>query len=320
MELIIKPTALCNFDCKFCSAYKMNVMHSGNKVPEKIKELIERMKPQTLIVTGGDPLMVEPEYFYELYEIGKCPISPTTNLKGFYMNPEKWKDLFNEPWFNVTTSFNYGNTRMWDSNTVFDETMFRKVMEKYSKYVNKCLPMFIGVIDYDNEKYAVDHARLAKDLGTKCKLNNALPIGRQETAYPRYKMFQIYLDIIDAGLGNYEINCIDRRIMRCPYNIEGFCGSSIRSCYVDKDGELHVFRCEDEMELEGAELTKDEDIFQERISTRPDTVISKSCYSCELFRLCNNCRTNRRISMNEPNYCEEMHELLPRLIETGWRL
>ena len=320
MQLIIKPTALCNFDCKFCSAYKMDVLHSPKRVQDKIVELIEKMKPNTVIVTGGDPLMVDPEYYYHLHEVCKCHISPTTNLKGFYKDPLKWKDLFNEDWFNVTTSFNYGDARMWDSTTVYDEKMFRDVMNVYAQYVHKCLPMFIAVIDENNEKYALDHPRLAKELGTKCKINNAIAMGRQETSYPRYKLFQIYIDIIEAGLDPYEINCIDRRIMRCPFNIEGLCSSCIRSCYVDNAGKLHVFRCEDEMSFEGTEITSEEEIFQEPHTCSTAKVISNNCYSCELFRLCNGCRTNHRISNDDPNYCKEMHKLLPKIIETGWRL
>ena len=192
-------------------------------------------------------------------------------------------------------------------------------MNLYAKYVNKHLPMFIGVIDYDNEKYALDHPKLAKELGTKCRLNNMIAMGRQKTSYPRYKMFQIYLDIIDAGLGDYEVNCSDRRIMRCPFNIEGYCSSSIRSCYVDNAGNLHVFRCEDEMAM-GIELLSEDEIFQEIKPCSPTNIISPDCYSCELFRLCNNCRTNYRISRDDPEYCEEMKKLLPRLLETGWRL
>lgn len=319
MQLIIKPTALCNFDCKFCSAYKMDVLHSGKKVPDQIVELIKRMKPESIIITGGDPLMVEPEYYYELHNISHCSLSPTTNLKGFYNNPEKWKDLFNEPWFNVATSFHYGDTRMWDPNTVYDEKMFMDVMDRFAKYVNKPLPCFIAVIDYDNEKYALDHPRLAKKLGTMCKLNNMIAMGRQKTSYPRYKLFQIYLEIIYAGLGNYETNCKDRKIMRCPFNIDGYCSSSIRSCYVDNNNELKVFRCEDEMSL-GLQLLSDDEIFEEVKPRLPSNVISKECYSCELFRVCNNCRTNFRISKDDPVYCEEMKKLIPSLIETGWRL
>jgi MoaA/NifB/PqqE/SkfB family radical SAM enzyme len=319
MELIIKPTSLCNFDCKFCSAYKMDILDSRDKVPEPIVELINKMKPSTLIITGGDPLMMEPEYYYNLHELCDKHISLTTNLKGFYQNPEKWKNLLNEQWIGIATSFHYGDTRMWDPDTVYDESMFKNVMETYSKYINKPLPAFISVIDYDNEKYALDHPRLAKELGTMCKINNMVAMGRQKTSYPRYRLFQIYLDIIDAGLEEYEVNCIDRKIMRCPFNVDGFCGSSIRSCYVDCSGKLHVSRCEDEMAI-GIELSSDDEIYQSCNPCMPKTVIRDECYSCELFRLCNCCRTNYRISVDDPIYCEEMKKLLPRLIETGWRL
>ena len=201
MHLIIKPTGLCNFNCKFCSAHNLDIKHpSDHKVPDKIKNLILKLKPDSLIITGGEPLMVQPDYYYELHKIRNCPISITSNLKDFFNNPNKWANLFKEEWFGVATSFNYGYTRMWDKHHVYNEEMFIKVMDMYRKYVSNDIPIFLAVIDENNKDTVIDHVLLAKRLGTQAKLNSAIGAGLQGNTYQRYNMFKHYLDIIYLGL------------------------------------------------------------------------------------------------------------------------
>lgn len=319
MQLIIKPTGLCNFNCKFCSAGNLSIYHpADNKVPQQIKDLITDLKPQSIIITGGEPLMVSPEYYYDLHDFYPCHISPTSNLKGFYMNPDKWTPLFNEPWFTPTTSFNYGDTRMWDKNTVYDEEMFTKVIELYKERTGAPPPTFIAVIDDDNEHLVLDHVRLAKKLGMKVKLNNAIAMGFQGVTYQRYKMFAQYLKVIEAGLGDYEWHCANKDLGLCPHNINMLCESCIRCCFVDREGNLHVGSCEDEISV-GIEFPASRynlGVSKEVID--PDDFIEPECAYCELFRLCNACRSNRRNAKTDPKYCEEMSKLKDKIIETGW--
>ena len=110
-----------------------------------------------------------------------------TNLKEFYLNTDIWSEIFRRNNIRVCTSFNYGNTRMWDKDTVYDEVMFRKVMNLFGERIG-WLPMFISVIDYDNEWSINKTIELAKNLGTQCRLNNAMKLGRQGVYYPRAKM------------------------------------------------------------------------------------------------------------------------------------
>lgn len=323
MELIIKPTGHCNFNCTFCSASCLDIQHPENKkVPEILKDYINKIKPNGFIITGGEPLTVDPEYYYDLHNnYSDIPISITSNLKDFYLNPEKWKDLFNSEWFNVATSFNYGDSRRWDKNTVFTEEMFIKVMEKWDKYVNDNRPPFLAVIDDHNEDTALDHVYLAKRLETKVKLNNAIAVGSQSTTYPRYKMFQIYLKIIDLGLDEYELNCSDRNKSRCPRNIFMDCITNIRCCYIDKNNHLHVSICDEQLSW-GHELLGD-DIYPDKVKIKkllPNECINDKCYSCDLFHLCNGCHTNRQEAKKDPNYCDEMKKIEDGIIKSGWLL
>lgn len=322
MELIIKPTGRCNFNCKFCSASNMNIHHPvDNKVPEKIANLIKENEPNCIIVTGGEPLMVDPDYYYDLHSISNVGISITSNLKDFYINPEKWVKLFNEEWFNITTSFNYGNGRMWDSKTVYTEDLFLKVLDKFKKYINKPIPTFIAVIDYDNESTVFDHVYLAKKLGTCVKLNNAIGVGKQSVSYPRYKMYRHYLDILKEGLGDYEINCLERNTPKCPKNINMLCESVIRCCYINNEGDLKVGTCDEQVAF--GNFLSDEKISCKTVIPTKINIkdfIKPECAYCELFRLCNGCNTNRHIAKLDPNYCIEMKKLEQEIIDAGWKL
>ena len=63
MELVLKPTYKCNFHCTFCSSNKLPKTEIDFKVlTSKILEL----KPKTIIVNGGDPLMMPPSFYYDL--------------------------------------------------------------------------------------------------------------------------------------------------------------------------------------------------------------------------------------------------------------
>ena len=324
MHLIIKPTGRCNFNCKFCSAHGLDINHpSDGKVPEKIKELINKLKPNSLIITGGEPLMVDPEYYYELYDIAKCPISATTNLKDFYYHPEKWAGLFKEKWFSIATSFNYGNTRMWSPTEVYTEELFIKVMDKYKEYVGGRLPIFLAVIDESNEDTIIDHVLLAKRLGTQVKLNNAISAGLQSKTYQRYQIFKHYLKIIEMGLSDYEYYCSARHLDECPRNINHFCSTSLRCCYLDNDGKLHVATCDEQLSL-GHEIPEELIVPESRVPVSevldPSEYITPECPCCNLFSLCNGCRTNRDGAKQDPNYCKEMKKLEDKIIETGWLL
>ncbi|MCM1215370.1 MAG: radical SAM protein [Lachnospiraceae bacterium] len=322
MELIIKPTGLCNFSCEFCSAHGMDIQHpSDGHVPQQIKDLIKKLKPNGLIITGGEPLMVSPEYYYELHDIAHCPIAPTTNLKDFCLNPDKWAPLFKEDWFNITTSFNYGETRRWSPDKVYTEHDFIHVLAQLRAYTGKSIDSFIAVIDESNEEFAHDHVDLAKTLGCKVRLNGAIGVGKQGKTYPRYKMMKIYLEIIDNDMDQYECNCFERTQGKCPWNIGLRCQNCIRCCYVDNSGKLHVGTCDERMSM-GIELLEDQIIPTtcEETPINPQEYIKPECAYCELCRLCNGCHTNRQEAKKDPDYCEEMKKLEDQIIDAGWIL
>ena len=74
-------------------------------VSSELKEALEKISPSCIIVTGGDPLCVSPEFYEELLSLGSWKMSFTTNLKDYYENPGKWDSIFKNPRVGVCTSF-----------------------------------------------------------------------------------------------------------------------------------------------------------------------------------------------------------------------
>ena len=90
MELIIKPTELCNFKCTFCSSTKIAKHKSDLLSHDYIFRFLNRFPDTTtIIVNGGDPLMIEPDYYWKIIDYLdenklSTSIALTTNLWPFY--------------------------------------------------------------------------------------------------------------------------------------------------------------------------------------------------------------------------------------------
>lgn len=320
MELIIKPTGRCNFNCTFCSSANLDIAHPTS-VPDPIKELIKKLKPNNIIVTGGEPLTINPEYYLELQELSNCHIGFTSNMKDFYLHPEKWERIVKDPNFGFITSFNYGDTRRWDEETPYTEEKFMEVTKLFKEVSGKPSLPFIAVIDESNEHLALDHVYLAKKLNTMVKLNGATKIGRCGKNYPKYKMIQTYLKIIELGLDDYEMTCHDRELGRCAFNINFLCHTGTRCCYVDTSGKLHYGICDDELSA-GVEIPMDTNFPLDihPIIPKKDEYIHDKCIYCELFRFCHGCPAHRVHAKEFPEHCDEMLKMKDELIRTGWAI
>ena len=96
MDLIIKPTEACNFKCTFCSSTDIDPNEVGLLDLDYIYRFLKRYPDtNTIIVNGGDPLMVKPQYYHDLIahldeHDYPASISFTSNLWPFLMRPEKF--------------------------------------------------------------------------------------------------------------------------------------------------------------------------------------------------------------------------------------
>lgn len=321
MDIILNPTNRCNFKCEFCAA--SNLM-SSNQESKIVVRLLKKYKDKLgqIIINGGDPLMMDPSYYFDLLKFVKSldhyvSISLTTNLYDFYLQPNKWEELFKDKHIGVITSFQYGTKRKMGNGRVFDEAMFRKVLDLF-EYRIGYKPNFIAVIDKTNEFSVLPTIRLAKQLGIKCKLNKAIVSGRQTDYYPRYTIYKHYIDIIDHDLYEYEMNC--ELLYKFFSDAPTYCPID-RDCYKNLrvlNPDYSMTTCSYTAENYDKKFSVGKD--DSNINTFPkkyDT-ITKNCRQCQWFKLCNSCRIYiKEVKENNDceNYCKEMQSILPVLKE-----
>ena len=99
MQLIIKPTSKCNFNCSFCSARNLKIENTS-KVDERIKTYIKEVCPKNVIITGGEPLCASPDWYKDLLNLGDFSISITSNL----YNIDGWDFLLGNPYLSLINS------------------------------------------------------------------------------------------------------------------------------------------------------------------------------------------------------------------------
>lgn len=321
MDIILNPTNRCNFKCEFCAA--SNLMQSDQE-SEIVKRILKQYKDKLgqVIINGGDPLMMDPSFYFDLLDYLKTldhyvSISLTTNLYDFYKRPNRWEELFKDKRIGVITSFQYGNKRKIGNGRVFDESLFMKIIDLFN-YKIGYKPNFIAVIDQSNEYSILPTIRLAKNMGIKCKLNKAIVSGRQTDYYPRYTIYKHYIDIIDNGLQEYEMNCeLLYKYFKgfptyCP--IDRDCYKNLRVLNPDYSMTTCSYTAEN-YTREFAVGSKDSNT-----ETFPNTYdsIKKECRKCPWFNLCNSCRIYiKEVKENKDttNYCKEMKKILPVLKE-----
>lgn len=340
MDLIIKPTERCNFKCTFCSSTHITDDKSMELDLEYIYKFLERFpETNTIIVNGGDPLMMDPQYYWDLIAHldsinSRCSISFTSNLWPFYKNPNKWKELFNHPRMGITTSFQYGGGRLKGDLSEFTEEDFWKCSDAMLEHCGY-RPDFIAVITEENEHLAIKNVELAKRMGVECKLNYAfssgppvkfknIMMGQEGKPYMLAKIYQLYVKVWQAGLTEWEFNTkqMVRRLRGegtcCPQNRD--CDSGIRTLQPSGDyyscgafGDDRLFPIDFQKEMTGAK--------QFPIKLVPELqTLKQACYECPMFSICNGCRKTikdlKDYDMVE-SHCKTMKALAPAIIEAN---
>lgn len=341
MDLVIKPTEMCNFRCTFCSSTSISDDKGDIVSLEDIKQFLMRYpETRTIIVNGGDPLMMPPSYYLELlafldeHEL-ETIVSITSNLWPFYKKPDRWMEVFSHRKFAYMTSFQFGDKRLKGDYTPFTQEEFWAVSDLM---LERCgyRPDFISVIDEDNEDTVLDTVRLAKEMGVDAKVNYAMAsgpvvtqknnftMGNEGSLYLLAHMYEKYLDIWRAGLSDWEYNT--RQMMRkirgeltaCP--LSRSCDQGIRtmqpsgryySCPAMADDDL--YRIDFQEEMEGGKvhpLQEDPELF----------TMKDSCFGCPMFGICNGCkktiRDHKRLGLVE-KHCYKMKQLAPEIIEAN---
>lgn len=328
MELIIKPTEACNFKCTFCSSTDITDEKTKVLDLDAIYAFLTRYpNTQTIIVNGGDPLMVHPEYYWEILKYLEqnkldTTLSFTTNLWAFYKKPAMWTELFLHPKVGVATSFNYGDSRRITEKEIFTEDIFWSVSNKFLELVGY-RPDFISVITEENENTAIDNVRLARDMSVECKLNYAMSSGAQGKPYQLSKIYEIYTEVYELGLWPWEYNTkqmmqrLDGKATSCPQSRS--CDEGIRclqpsgdyySCGSFGDDRLYPINFYDEV-IEGKLATP--------LQTAPELIsLKEECFTCPMFKICNGCRKTvhdmKKAGIVEP-HCKLMKTIAHRIID-----
>ena len=330
MDLIVKPTELCNFKCSFCSSSKITFEDNTATLDlNKIFKFLKRFPDtQTIIVNGGDPLMMKPNYYWKIIEfLDKhdlpATISLTTNLYPFLMKPMKWKELFNHPRVGVATSFQYGGGRLKGDYSEFTEEDFWKCSDAMLEHVGY-RPSFIAVIVEENEDTHIKTVELAKKMDVVCKVNYAMASGSQSAPYQLSKIYERYVEIWKAGLSNWEHNTQQMMVRLrgestiCPQTRT--CDSGIRTLQPEGD----YYSCG----AFGDDLDKAIDFDYEMsggFSTPLATDLSlmslkNACYTCPMFEICNGCKKTikdlKQHNMVE-DHCKHMKTLALDIIKAN---
>lgn len=336
MDLIIKPTQRCNFACTFCSSTKIAKSNkkSDDLDQEKIKKFLKRF-PDTkrIIVNGGDPLNMEPDYYHEILDYInahnlKTELRLITNLWDWYKNPDKWNPLFKRKNVYIGTSFNLGDTRRITPDRVFTKNIFLDVMYKFKNEFNY-FPNFIAVITEDNKHEAIDTVKVAQELNSECQINYAVASGRQGKPFPIGYIYNIYLDIYEAGLMEFEFHTkqMIKRLQgnlntTCPQNRK--CDEGIRNLQPKSDSGYEYGSCGafgDDQEY-GIDFDKEmSGKFFKPLQSSPELSYQKEeCLSCPNFNICNGCyktvRDLKKHNMVEES-CREMKKFRQRAIDLG---
>lgn len=337
MELVLKPSVACNFKCTFCSSTELSEDPKDQVSVSEVEAFIRRFPDtETIVVNGGDPLMMPVQYYWDIIEVLdrlECPatLSITTNLWPFYKKPEMWAPLFRHPRVGVTTSFQYGGGRRKGDYTVFTEEDFLACSDAMLEHVGY-RPDFIAVIDRSNEDTVIQTVELAKRLGVECKLNYATASGTEvdvgkyvmgniNNLYTVGEMYRHYVTIWDAGLAEWEHNT--REVAKklkgldttCPLARE--CDTGIRTLQPGGGyyscghfGDIQKYPIDFKREMAG-------EFFRPLQQPELDSM-KQSCYTCPLFGLCNGCKKTihdtKRLGLVE-THCQHMKTLAPKLIE-----
>lgn len=340
MELIIKPTEKCNFKCTFCSSTKITEDKSAELDLEHIYTFLKRYpETNTIIVNGGDPLMMEPEYYWSILNYldeNDLPatLSFTSNLWPFYKNPDKWVDLFRHPRVGITTSFQYGGGRLKGDLTEFSEEDFWNVSNMMLEKVGY-RPDFISVITEENAHDAIKNVELAKKMGVECKLNYAfssgppvkfknIVMGQEGKPYVLADIYEIYVKIHQLGLTEWEFNTkqMVKRLRGnatiCPQNRN--CDEGIRALQPSGDyyscgafGDDRQYPIDFKQEMSGKKILPIR--FQPELQSLKD-----ECFTCPMFQICNGCRKTIK-DIKEYNlveyHCSKMKTLAPEILKAN---
>lgn len=309
--MIVRVTTRCNFKCEFCSASEM----AGKTLsPDAVVSAVKKYQPESVTLEGGDPLVLPPSYFEELFS-KLLAVDPnlkfgvTTNLWNWYKNPGKW-DVLKKYKAHICTSFQYGGKRKITDSRPLTEEIFVDMMTKW-RDLNGYAPGFIAVIDDDNADSVLKTVKLAKHIKTYCKVNPLFVSGRATSAYPWDKMLGHYADIVEAGLAYWEDNAY--QLAKLSLNtVSSLMCPIVPNCeksFVVLNPDETIHHCTTDVSTNGAQPNVI------KFYKKDTPIVSEDCLACDWFAYCNTCRVYRQEikAYKTPEYCARVRDAMNRI-------
>jgi len=279
MFLAVKNTGRCNKSCWYCSDCSPVDMDK-----ERVLELYQQKNPNSMLLIGGEPMILGVDYYKWLLDNG-VKFAMQTNLT-----------LYNSEWDKVFTHPNFTGLSVSGDKEQESTFLTKLVMLQEST----TLKPLVLVILWSKE-LALKWYEYAKLFGFPLKFNYLLPIGRlkgREISLSGY--FDIMTDLVEVWDPAVEVEPVSSLY-------EYFRGSNTRVCpYTDcLHGQVDILSVEPDgaeffcCALSSLRMTKEE-FLSKHFSLDPN------CLVCDYYQLCRGCIVRNSMINGDPSYCKSI--------------
>lgn len=318
MNLIIKMTNACNFNCNYCSVGNISSNSNLNveyvkKFIDGTKELLDYKQDKTLNVLwhGGEPLLISIDVYRELQDYIKnslkgIDVKFSLQTNGSLIN-NQWIEFFKE--YNISPGISLdGYKELHDVNRLdkLGNKTFDKVVENIEFLMKNGITP--GILMVLNTAEAIDINKLYEFLAElKCpaKIHAVFPAGRAEDRTDLDDLFMKYVDTLielfklginDDRIVNIEpLNSLftsiveDIPALECSHS--GKCGIDFMCLHEDgavsfcgRNDASREFMYGNIVDSNPLQLYLSE--FAKQIRNRDEFIKSSDCGKCKYFNLC----------------------------------
>lgn len=356
MQVIIKLTTACNFQCVYCSEGDKEVQYLDyamiKKLIDELPEVLDTCgeKNIELLWHGGEPLLVKREFLEQCMEYA-CQVLKDYHLQ-FLMQTNGY--LIDEAWINTFKKYDIGvgisldgykelhdaNRQTKDGKDTFD-TIIQNIRRMKSEELS------VGTLMVLNTENEVDVEQLYKFLRTELvsvKIHPVIPCGRaakienSELIYDRYisllkALYYKYLEdetalVLDPLSELIQAILYEIPVRECSFN--GTCGTYFLSLYTDgtigfcgrsETAEKFIYGNLKENSL----LSLYRSAQAQAIRQRQDFLQNNECKDCDVWELCHGGCSFEAVNWygtleHKYPYCDQRKEFIHFLQTEGLQL